>query len=251
MRLYDLTLNTTYLDIASLDEAYIYSYWNASTCDGGIIWNIPTQSYKNAISNELYIKLAASLHNRLPGDTKYLARALDAWTWFNASGMINPQHLINDGLTDACANNNDTEWTYNQGVVLGALAELHAATGDDSYLTTAKLIADAVVRNGSVLSPSGVLVESCEAGAAGCDNNQQAFKGIFARNLAELDARLPESRYGAYLGANARSAWARDREGEEELFGISWAGPYEEASVGTQSSVVSLLVANVWNTTAA
>lgn len=243
MRLYDITSNMTYLSIAELDEAYIYSYWN-DTCGGGVIWSIQTLSYKNAISNELYLKLAASLHNRIPGDTKYLDRALEAWTWFNQSGIINSQRLINDGLTDTCVNNGDTEWTYNQGVVLGGLAELFLATGDDAYLDAARTIADAVIASNSSLSPRGILTESCEVGD--CDNNQQAFKGIFARNLAELDAQLDDRPYSAYLASNAEAAWTKDRDADSDLFGISWAGPYEDASVGTQSSVISLLVANIW-----
>lgn len=236
-------MNSTYLDIAELDEAYIYSYWN-DTCGGGVIWSISTLSYKNAISNELYIKLAASLHNRVPGDTQYLDRALQAWSWFNQSGLINSDNLINDGLTDTCVNNGDTEWTYNQGVILGGLAELYLATGDGAYLDAARGIADAVL-NSTSLSPGGILTESCEAGET-CDNNQQAFKGIFARNLAELNVQLPDEPYSAYLASNAQSAWTNDRDGDEDLFGISWAGPYEDASVGTQTSVIGLLIANIW-----
>lgn len=243
VRLYDITSDKSYLDTAELDEAYIYSYWNES-CGGGVIWSIPTLSYKNAISNELYIKLAASLHNRIPGDTQYLNRALQAWTWFNQSGIINSADLINDGLTDTCVNNNDQVWSYNQGVILGGLAELHQATGDAALLASARSIADAAISSAS-LSPGGVLTESCEAGAA-CDNNQQAFKGIFARNLAELNVLLPDRPYSTYLANNARAAWTDDRDPDSDLFGISWAGPYTAASVGTQSSVISLLVANIW-----
>lgn len=35
--------------------------------------------------------------------------------------MINEQKLVNDGLTEdgSCRNNGQTEWRYNQGVVLG------------------------------------------------------------------------------------------------------------------------------------
>ncbi|KAJ4422926.1 hypothetical protein N0V82_002453 [Gnomoniopsis sp. IMI 355080] len=243
VRLYDITLNTTYLDIAQLDADYIYSYWN-STCGGGVIWNIPTLSYKNAISNELFMKLAASLHNRIPDDTKYLGQAMEAWTWFNHSGMINSQNLINDGLTDNCTNNNQTVWTYNQGVILGGLTELYFATGDESLLDTATTIADAVISS-AALSPNGILTESCEGTSVGCDSNQETFKGIFARNLAELNVVLSDEPYSQYLEDNARSAWQKDRN-QKDLFGISWAGPLANATVGTQSSVVSLLVANIW-----
>ncbi|CAN8102074.1 unnamed protein product [Discula destructiva] len=243
VRMYDLTLNSTYLDIAQLDADYIYSYWNTS-CGGGVIWDMPSASYKNAISNELFIKLAASLHNRIPGDTVYLDRALQAWNWFNQSGMINAQNLINDGLTDSCANNGDTVWTYNQGAILGALAELYLATGDGSFVDSARRIADAVVSS-AALSPNGILTESCELRDGDCDNNQQAFKGIFARNLAELNAILADRPYTGYLEQNAEAAWTSDRN-SADLFGVSWNGPYQEASIGTQSSVVSLLTANIW-----
>lgn len=196
--------------------------------------------------------MAASLHNRLSarGDTKYLHLAQQAWDWFKQSRMINPQHLINDGQTDLCGNNGDVVWTYNQGVILGALAELHLATGDEALLDSARSIADAVIGSAGVsptgdLSPHGILTESCEARDEGCDNNQQAFKGIFARNLAELNVLLPDRPYSEYLKKNARAAWKRDHN-EEGLFGISWNGPYMEASIGTHSSVVSLLIANIW-----
>lgn len=74
----------------------------------------------------------------------------------------------------------------------------------------------------------------------------QAFKGIFTRNLAELNVLLPDRPYNTYLANNARAAWTDDRDGDEDLFGISWAGPYTAASVGTQLSAISLLVANLW-----
>jgi len=49
--------------------------------------------------------------------------------------MINGQDLINDGLDNAsCQNNGAQTWTYNQGVVLGALVELNRATGDTTLL---------------------------------------------------------------------------------------------------------------------
>ena len=94
--------------------------------------------------NELFIKLTAGLHNRIPGDTKYLGMARGNWNWFVASGMINGQGLINDGLdTISCQNNGAQTWTYNQGVVLGALVELNRATGDATLLQKARQLADA------------------------------------------------------------------------------------------------------------
>lgn len=130
IRMYDLTGNSTYLNISTADEAYMYKYWTSSPCGGGIYVDIKTKTYKNAIANELYIKLAASLHNRIANDTKYLARAETAWSWFQRSGMIKNDNLISDGLASssngACYNNRLPVWTYNQGVILGALVGVSA-----------------------------------------------------------------------------------------------------------------------------
>ena len=43
--------------------------------------------------------------------------------------MIDAEHLVNDGLdTASCTNNHQTAWSYNQGVILGALVDLSRAT---------------------------------------------------------------------------------------------------------------------------
>ncbi|TPQ17526.1 glycoside hydrolase family 76 protein [Streptomyces sporangiiformans] len=239
-RMYDLTRDQKYLDIAELDEAYMRDYWD-DTCGGGIWWDIPAKSYKNAISIELYIKLAASLHNRIPGDKVYLAHALEAWQWFKDSGMINGDHLVNDGLntqSGGCANNGGTTWTYNQGVVLGGLAELYKATGDKSLLTDARDIADAVIASPS-LTQNGILTEPCQA-VGDCNSDQAAFKGIFARNLGELDALLTGHPYRSYLRAQASSAYTTSRNSSHQ-YGLSWAGPFDQATIGRQESAVSLL----------
>lgn len=241
VRAFDVTGNATYLDFARLDEEYMYSYWSGE-CGGGIIWDIPRLVYKNAISNELYFTLAAALHNRLPGDELYLGRSLQAWTWFNASGMVNSAHLVNDGLTgDTCANNNATTWTYNQGVILGGLVELYRATGDGGYVTTARQVADAVLASGALVV-DGVLTEPCEAGG-NCDFNQQAFKGIFMRYLGQLDETLSATRpYQALIRATAETVWRGGRN-ETGYFGVRWNGPFDNATVATQASAASLMIA--------
>ncbi|MBO2453399.1 glycoside hydrolase family 76 protein [Actinomadura barringtoniae] len=241
VRMYDLTRDRQYLNIAKLDEAYIRKYWD-STCGGGVWWDIPGKSYKNAISLELYFSVLASLHNRIPGDRVYLAKAREAWTWFQRSGMINGQNLVNDGLTTqsgGCANNGGTTWTYNQGVVLGGLSELYKATHDRSLLVSARRIADAVV-NSPQLSPNGILTEPCEA-AGTCNADQASFKGIFARNLAELDKVVPGHPYRGYLRKQATSLYAHDRNAQDQ-YGLNWSGPFDRADISRQTSAVSLLV---------
>src|SRR5437868_2621313 len=107
-------------------------------------WNTDNR-YKNAITSELFVTLAALLHQRTPGDTGYRTWALRAWDWFGSSGLIGAGDLVNDGLTSSCQNNGGTTWTYNQGVILGGLGALFEITGDRGYLEHGESIANAVL----------------------------------------------------------------------------------------------------------
>jgi len=238
VRAYDVTGDRKYLEMAQRDADYMYSFRD-DHCGGGIWWR-SDKTYKNAITNELFVKLSASLHNRIPGDTVYLERAAEVWDWFEASGMINDDHLVNDGLDDeTCANNGGVTWTYNQGVILGGLVEVSRATGDASLLRRATQIADAATSSAS-LNPGGVLTEPCEADDCGADG--PSFKGIFVRNLGELERALPGTRFRGYLMTQARTAYANDRD-DHDRYGLHWAGPFDTADGARQQSALDLMVA--------
>jgi predicted alpha-1,6-mannanase (GH76 family) len=246
VRAYDLTGAGKYLELARTGAEYIGQYWD-DVCGGGVWWDVPQRTYKNAISNELYLKLLAALHNRIAGEVGYLDRALAAWRWFRDSGMLNEQDLVNDGLrtqAGGCGSNRGETWTYNQGVILGALVELHRATGEASLLATAQRIATATTTS-RYLSPGGILTEPCEDPANGyADPGEDApsFKGIFVRNLAELDRVLPGRPYRDYLRRQAGSAVAHARN-DRGQYGMRWAGPFDGADVARQASAVDLLTA--------
>lgn len=120
--------------------------------------------------------------------------------------------------------------------------ELYRATNDKSYLTFARGVADKLLASTSLVQHDGILTESCEGDSAGCNGDQQIFKGIFARNLADLDSCLDGSPYRDFLDRNARRAHATDRDGTN-LHDVCWAGPYVASSVAKQASVLSLWVA--------
>ena len=146
IRAYDLTGNDAYLSMAKTIFADMTGGWD-DHCGGGIWWS-KDRTYKNAIPNELFLLVAIRLHQRTPGDGgagSYFYWATNEWSWFKASGMINAQNLINDGLTSDCQNNGQTTWSYNQGVILGGLADLYQVTGDTNYLNQAEVIADAAI----------------------------------------------------------------------------------------------------------
>ncbi|KAF7894761.1 uncharacterized protein EAF01_010211 [Botrytis porri] len=241
---YDVTGNGDYLTMAA--DIFADMKNGASTpCsngDAGIWWDKPN-TYVNAIANELYLSVAAHLANRATGydSANYLAIAENQWTWFQGTGMINAQGTINDGLTSSCQNNGETVWSYNQGVILGGLVELSKATGDSSYLGTAKSIATAAI---AALSDSnGILHDACEPDC-GADGAQ--FKGIFMRNLQKLHQASPDSSYLTFISNNAKSIWANDRNTKNNILGVNWAGPFiAPGDASTQSSALDALVAAV------
>ena len=252
----DLTGDERYLAAAQAIFAHSLGGWD-DTCGGGLWWN-EDRRYKNAITNELFLTLAALLAARAPGERGYRDWALRAWEWLHGSGMIGPAGLVNDGLTAACTNNKGTTWTYNQGVILGGLAALHELTGDQDYLRQGEVIADAVLS--SLTDQRGILAEPCEP--SGCDGDQTQFKGIFVRYLHEFSRHgssreSPSQRGSAQLGSaqqtgkpayrafilgNADSV-LRDARNPDGQFGLRWAGPFDKADASRQSSAVEVLIA--------
>jgi predicted alpha-1,6-mannanase (GH76 family) len=238
LRAYDDTGDGKYLDMAKVIFNDMTSAWDESTCGGGIWWNRGNH-YKNAITVELFFLAATELHNRTPGDTQYLDWSHKIWDWLSNSGMINDQHLVNDGLTDDCKNNGQTTWTYNQGVLLGALVELYRATGDDTYLMEAEKLADASTT--LLANDAGVLREPCETQGS-CNEDQALFKGIYLRHLVRLYDATGKREYGEFLRKNARSLWNNSRSGNNEL-GLTWTGPFDQADASRQASGVQALLA--------
>ncbi|MGP3983139.1 glycoside hydrolase family 76 protein [Streptomyces sp. KR80] len=231
LRAYDLTGDQRYLNTAKIDADYMYSFWD-DTCGGGLWWST-ARNYKNAVTNELFIKLAAALHNRIPGDTTYLDRAKRTWTWFRNSGMINGDNLVNDGLnTSTCKNNGDTTWTYNQGTVLGGLLELHRATGDAELIQQARRIADAATTR---LVNNGILTDPCEYECGG--ESLASFKGVFVRNLGELDRSLSERPYRSFLTRQTDTMYAANRTSLDQ-YGLHWAGPADAVDGARQHSAL-------------
>lgn len=241
---YDLTKNSQYLTMAGSIFSDMAGGWD-NTCGGGIWWN-KDRKYKNAIANELFLSVAAHLANRVTDPTQqsqYLDWANKEWTWFAASGMINSQNLINDGLNittstsgTSCTNNGQQTWSYNQGVVLGGLTELSKLNTDPSLSQKAQEIATAAITR--LVDASGVMHDPCEANC-GADGVQ--FKGIFVRNLVALHTAYPQASYKTFIDANANSIWDKS-QGTNYQFGQVWSGPFDAGNAGSQSSALDAIV---------
>ena len=241
---YDLTRNKAYLSMAESIFADMAASWD-DTCGGGIWWS-KDKDYKNAIANELFLSVAAHLVHRTSASARrqYLEWGNREWKWFQASGMINAQGLINDGFTRGrgqaarppCKNNGRTTWTYNQGVVLGGLVELSSANHDPSLTQTAQKIATAAITQ--LVDKNGVLHDSCEP-RCGADGVQ--FKGIFVRNLVLLNQSYPQTAYGAFIDKNADTLW-KDAQGPNFQLSECWSGPFDSSNAASQTSALDALV---------
>ncbi|MFF0271333.1 glycoside hydrolase family 76 protein [Kribbella sp. NPDC004536] len=240
---YDLTKNPKYLDMAVKIAEYVEGYWDPSTCGGGVWWN-GERTYKNAVTNGLWIRLTAELHNRMPHDQRWLGRAQEGWNWFTHSGMINSAGLVNDGLKDNCESNGDTVWSYNQGLAIGAGLELWRATHNPALLTTVRRLADAAIAPGGLVT-DGVLTEYCDAPGRTCDDNGKQFKGIFMRYWMDLADTTHDSRYTAFVAQQAATVWDNDRDASDRL-GERWSGQAPNVfDWRTQASALSALLAAV------
>ncbi|KAL1584485.1 hypothetical protein WHR41_06335 [Cladosporium halotolerans] len=147
----------------------VQNEFETSLCDGGITWNPTLETYKNAITNELYLSSSIAMYLYFPGDYNtdpyptanyssdtnttlppltflqphdpvLLDNAIKEYDWFKTHNFTNEQGLIVDGFhiskgQTTCDKRNEMVYTYNQGVILSGLRGLWEATGDPSYLS--------------------------------------------------------------------------------------------------------------------
>jgi predicted alpha-1,6-mannanase (GH76 family) len=234
---YDVTHRAVYLSMAESIFSDMTAGWD-NTCGGGIWWK-KDHHYKNAIANELFLSVAAHLATRVDAGKKsgYLAWAERERSWFDASGMINDDSLVNDGLTATCQNNKRTAWSYNQGVLVGGLVELSKAAGDVVPLHEAMVIAHAALAH--LTDANLVLHDPTEPH---CSSDTVQFKGIFVRNLSDLNKASPDDEFVKFLQSNANSIWKNARtEGND--FACRWTGPPERDGAAATTSALDSLVA--------
>jgi predicted alpha-1,6-mannanase (GH76 family) len=240
IRAYDLTGNTSYLNMAKTIFNAMTNAWS-SHCNGGIWWSTG-QTYKNAVANNLFMLTAIRLHQRTPTDGMgypgYFYWATNTWAWYQSVGMINVQNLVNDGLDNTnCLNNGQSTWTYNQGVLIGALTDFYKSTGSNAYLNEARAVANATITN--LVDANGVLEEPppCHPTCGGGDVPE--FKGIGDRYIAYLYDETHDPAYYSFLYKSAHAIWFNDRNNStSNQFGMSWDGPFDSADGARQSSAI-------------
>jgi hypothetical protein len=172
------TPDDSFLAVAQEIHEHMSYGWD-SIC-GGIHW-MHCDSYVASISLELFLLLSTKLHEHT-GNVMYWNAATVALNWFvDESGLLGDDWIVTGGKYTLanCTNDNGPGFTYDQGVLLPALAYL----GQDKL---AQKIIDAAIFNASnKLVFNGVLTDDyCERNNA-CDEDQKMFKGIYLQFLKD------------------------------------------------------------------
>uniref|UniRef100_A0A0S1MJU0 Mannan endo-1,6-alpha-mannosidase n=1 Tax=Phakopsora pachyrhizi TaxID=170000 RepID=A0A0S1MJU0_PHAPC len=157
-------------------------------CGGGIYWSRDRSSasapYKSLINQLEFIQQGARNFLQTKNQTA-LDRAKMAADWVFSSGLGNTQTgVLYDGMNvGECGKFTTHLWSYNYGSLLGALAWMHKATGNQTYMDLITPFMNYAAQTFSAQNVSGVVTETCEASKR-CNRDQQGFKAIYVRNLA-------------------------------------------------------------------
>ena len=145
--------------------------WGEDLCNGGMNWNPRFLTYKNAITNELWISASAKMYLDFPGDKiaspvsldddklagrnrTFLEAAMKGYEWLMNVNMTNNAGLFVDGfhISNRLQNNTKCDlrdemvYTYNQGVLLTGQRALWDATGGVAFLRDGHHLIQSVIK---------------------------------------------------------------------------------------------------------
>lgn len=181
-------------DLAKAQEEFKFeeSGWDSNRNDkdpGGEFWK-EEDSQRAAVSTGGAEQLALDLYDATPNTAanqksrqNYLSFATQANDWMNETLKDPTNGLYHDDISSN-GRVNKTEFTYNQGLMIGNETMLYKATGDKQYLNQAKQIADQSI---------------AKFHSVGSTTNQMALTGIYCDNLELLNSVAPEQEYKAAL----------------------------------------------------
>ncbi len=242
---YRMTGRPAYLESARIAADHMAAYWDERH-GGGVYWRtydphrrrLRSLAYKASIANSLFIQVQAALSVIEPTDRVRLDRALAGWRWLRSSGLINPHGLVQDGI-NSDGSFDQSLYSYNQGVLCSALAELHLASGDGSLLTAARGIGDALTTRPELTSPAGILRDRRESSGDSGDDGP-VFKGPTLRGLGALTTLLADHPYDDYIVRQATSLLANAGDGHGR-YGLRWDAPFDRRHIGHQVSALCLV----------
>ncbi|KAG0146417.1 hypothetical protein CROQUDRAFT_62872 [Cronartium quercuum f. sp. fusiforme G11] len=171
----------------SIDEVAVQM---DNKCGGGIYWYrdrlSPRGTYKAVITQLQFITEGARAYLLTKNET-LLTQAKEILDWVLTSGVSNPKAgVLLDGVSvKNCSDFTEKLWSYTYGQLLGSLAWMHKATGDQKYLDLTTPFFEYGLETFAGANTSGVITEICETGHQ-CNRDQRSFKSIYALNMAHL-----------------------------------------------------------------
>ena len=190
LKVYSWLGQPRFLKTAENMMTYMNKGWDPQA--GGMFWTT-AYNHKNAITNSLYILANAKLYGYTLKQP-YLDRALAAWEWFTQSGMLQVSY-VQDSAVDK------RYWTYNYGVLIGALLEL------SKYRPELKSIPLSLAKEAiQQFSVDGILTEHGES--IEWTGDSVMFKGIFMRYLGDLNNQINDTDLTQFIAFNAAAVSA-------------------------------------------
>ena len=210
---------------------------------GGIHWNKDkSKNYKNTPANAPACIIACRMYG-LTQNPDDIAWAKKIYDWQKATLVDPVTGLVWDGINQDGSGQVTKNWnfTYNQGVFIGAGVELYKLTGQNVYINDALKTANNALAGG--FTNANILKD--EGGGDG-----GLFKGVLVRYLMLLitDGSISSTdvaKYAAFLQLNAETLWLKGTTRPQVLFNKNWTTTATSSDLTTQLSGAMLIEAAV------
>ena len=210
------------------------------------------RTYKNAVTNGLWIRLTAELHNRIPGDTTVARRGRrPAWDWFTAQrhdqrrrpGQRRPDRRLHEQRPDTCGATTRA-WPSAPASSCGAPPATRSCSPTRAAPRRRR------DRSPNALVTDGVLTEILRRRRPDLRRQRQAVQGHLHAVLRPTSPTPPrDRRYATFVDQQAASIWDNDRDAADRL-GARWSGATSDDHPNvfdwrTQASALSALIGDV------
>jgi hypothetical protein len=197
MRLYEQRHEASLLEKAEQIMQFVMSGWSTNpklACAGGVPFSdAPSNTERNTVTDGPAAELGVQLY-RVTSNAVYLQFAERAYEWvricLRAPNELYYDHIRLHGAIDT------TEWSYNQGSMMGAGVLLYQATGNSAYLYQARQTAKAAL---SYFTTARLLSEN------------PFFVSVYFRNVMYLDSITHDPPGAALAQSYINSVWVHQR----------------------------------------